>query len=90
MRTKSSSRYLGNLIGLATLSLFAGVGLIFINALLGAFLWPYVFNSWLEFFHKPYVVLWWHGALIGIIPWVRTTVLPAAFLTWIGMLIVQA
>ena len=57
------------------------------SAIIGAFLFPYVINSWLAFFGKLAVVTWWQGAIIGIIPGVGQTSIPLALATFILMLI---
>ena len=56
---------------------------------INALLWPYSINSWLVYFgkfvegHGP--ILWWHGALIGLIPFIRKMVVPVAIITFIFM-----
>lgn len=53
---------------------------------IGAFLWPYSLNTWLHFFGKPEIVVWWHGALLGFCPFIGQATIPVAVVTWILML----
>ena len=62
--------------------------LMILNAILGAWLWPYTLNSWLEFFDKPAHIVWWQGSLIGFVPYVGNITIPAAFVTWVLMLFI--
>lgn len=57
-----------------------------INAVIGGFLWPYTLNTWLLFFGKTSVVQFWHGAILGFIPFLWKATIPAAVITWILML----
>jgi hypothetical protein len=59
-----------------------------IFGIIGSFCWPYVLNTWLVFFGKTAVVLWWHGFLLGYVPWVGQASLPAAVITWILMMFI--
>lgn len=68
-----------------------GVGALIILVLgfvLGAVLWPYTINTWLEYFGREAVVTWWQGGFIGFIPYVGQMSLPAAFITWLLMLFI--
>jgi hypothetical protein len=64
------------------------VGLL-ISAIIGAFCWPYAINTWLMFVDKDPVVLWWHGALIGLVPAFGQLSLPVTIITWIAMLFLK-
>ena len=58
------------------------------NAILGAFLWPYSLNSWLEFFGKMPQVVWWHGVILGVLPYFGFATVPFAVCTWILMMFI--
>jgi hypothetical protein len=58
-----------------------------ISGIIGAFCFPYAINTWLVFFGKTASVLWWHGFLLGYVPWIGQASLPLAAVTWILMLI---
>ncbi|MDD5651486.1 MAG: hypothetical protein PHF86_13910 [Candidatus Nanoarchaeia archaeon] len=60
-----------------------------ISAFIGAFCWPYAINTWLVFADKDPVVLWWHGALIGLVPAFGQLSLPVTIITWIAMLFLK-
>ncbi len=60
--------------------------LAIVSATIGAFCWPYSLNTWLVYCGKTAKVLWWHGALMGLIPGVGYLSIPVAILTWIVML----
>lgn len=72
--------------------LFGGtgvVGMLFVLSIfgiIGAFCWPYTINTWLVFVGKVPKVLWWHGFILGYIPWFGTLSIPAAIVTWVLML----
>ena len=57
-----------------------------ISALIGGFTWPYTINTWLEFFGKEPVIQFWHGCLLGFVPYLGQASIPAAVITWILML----
>lgn len=59
-----------------------------ISGIIGAFCWPYALNTWLVFLGKPAMVLWWHGFLLGYVPWLGQMSIPAAVITWILMLFI--
>lgn len=61
--------------------------LMVIHAIIGALLNPYTLNSWLVFLDKAPTVTWWQGALLGFAPIVGEATMPAAFVTWILMLV---
>ena len=52
----------------------------------GAFTWTYAINEWLVFSSKPPNFLWWHGFLLGAIPYFGWFSVMAAFVTWILMM----
>ena len=50
----------------------------------GALLYPYAINAWMEHAGKDPAVVWWQGALLGLLgPWS----IPLAVVTWILLLI---
>jgi len=53
------------------------------SGLIGAWLWTYSINSWCEFFGKPETCLWWHGFLIGCVPYFGYLSIPIAVVTFI-------
>ncbi len=55
-------------------------------AAIGALVWPYTINAWLVYAGKPPAVLWWHGALLGLVPGLGQFAAPLAILTWVLML----
>ncbi len=55
-------------------------------AVVGAFCWPYTVNTWLAYAESSNRMLWWHGALMGLVPGVGQACIPAAVVTWIAML----
>lgn len=57
-----------------------------LSMFISAFTFPYVLNTWLEFFGKDPMVLWWHGAILGIFAKYAACMIPAAMGTWIIML----
>lgn len=62
--------------------------ILLLSAMIGALVWPYVINSWLEFFGKVAVVVWWQGILIGFCPYIGQLGIPAAVITFILMLFI--
>lgn len=64
----------------------AWVVILVIGAILGAWLWPYSLNTWLEYLGKAPVVVWWHGVILGLIPFTGPLTIPVAVITWILML----
>lgn len=62
------------------------VVILLICTLVGAWLWPYTINSWLEYAGREPCVVWWHGALLGFCPGVGQLTIPAAVLTWVLVL----
>ena len=59
-----------------------------IYAAIGAWLWPYTLNTWLEFFGKPESIAWWQGSLIGFVPFIGHATIHAAIITWILFLFI--
>lgn len=53
----------------------------------GGFLWPYTINSWLVYNHKEAVIVFWQGALLGLIT--GRYMLIAAIITWILMMVLN-
>ena len=60
--------------------------MLLVGGIVGAFLWPYTLNTWLEFLGKAPAIVWWQGALLGFIPFIGHLTIPAAIITWILML----
>jgi len=59
-----------------------------VSAVVGGFCWPYVVNSWLVYFGKDPVLVYWQGAVIGLVPGLGQFSLPAVVITWIAMLFI--
>ena len=57
-----------------------------ICSIIGAILWPYSINTWLEFFGKEPSIVWWHGVLMGFCPVLGQITIPVSVGTWILML----
>lgn len=57
-----------------------------ISAIIGGFCWPYTVNTWLVFFDKEPIMVFWQGAVMGLVPLVGQTSLPVAVITWVLML----
>ena len=57
--------------------------ILFLNALLGAVLWPYSINHWINWADGHGEFLWWHGALLAFIPGIGQLCMPAAIVTLI-------
>ncbi len=53
---------------------------------LGSWLWPYTINTWLAYAGKPPAIEWWMGGLMGLVPGIGQSCIPAAFITFILML----
>ena len=60
-----------------------------LSMFISSFTFPYVLNTWLEFFGKDPVVLWWHGAILGIFAKYAACMIPGAMFTWIFMLFLK-
>jgi len=60
-----------------------------ISAIIGSLCWTYSINTWLIFFEKEPVIKWYHGLLIGCIPYLGQIALPVAAVTWIAMLFLK-
>jgi len=66
------------LMGIFTLIFFVFI----LSMVLGAFVWPYVFNSWYVYFtHKQPIFVWWEGVLFSFIPYVGRW--ETAFVCWL-------
>ena len=61
--------------------------ILFISGIIGGFLWTYVINTWLVYFGYIPCVVFWHGFLLGIIPYIGYYSVPIAIITFIVMLI---
>ena len=53
-----------------------------IGPIINAFTFPYMINTWLVILHREPVVVWWQGALIGIIPGIGHLSILGAVITW--------
>ena len=73
----------GTLLPFILISIIMGI-----CGIIGGFLWTYVINTWLVFFGKEAIVLFWHGFLLGMIPKLGILSIPCAILTFIVMLII--
>lgn len=70
-------------IGMITLII-----ILVLNCIFGALLWPYVFEKWYLFFGRSIDMFWWHGALIGLVPYIGGLCIPAAIITYIFFLFI--
>lgn len=62
--------------------------ILIVSCLIGMICWPYTLNTWLTFFSKPATVVWWQGAILGVIPFFGQLSIPAAIITWVLMLFI--
>lgn len=76
--------------GAAVSSVFVLLLVLSVSGVIGAVCWPYVINTWLEFFDKDVRIVWWHGALLGFCPAVGQASIPVAVITWLVMLFLVA
>ena len=60
--------------------------LIIVSAIINGVAFPYTINSWLIYFGKEPVVLWWQGVLLGLVPGIGHLSIIFAVITWILML----
>ena len=65
-----------------------GLLLFLILIALGAITWPYTVNTWLIYAGKEPQLLWWHGALMGIVPGFGQLAILGAIVTWILMMFI--
>ena len=67
----------------------AGIGvtilLLTLSGIVGALCFPYAINTWLVFFGKAPVFLWWYGFILGYVPFVGQFAFPCAAITFILM-----
>lgn len=73
------------IVGLGVLGYLA---IAFFGLILGAILWPYTLNTWLEFFDKAPQVVWWHGVLLALFPPTGRIMIGAAVITWVMFLFI--
>lgn len=71
------------------IKLFILVFVLVIFAIIGAFLWPYTLNTWLEFFGKTTTITHFQGALLGFCPIIGQLTILLAIATWILMLFIK-
>lgn len=57
-----------------------------IMGIIGGFLFPYSINSWLVFFGKEPVMVFWQGFILGIIPYTGKISIPFAVVTFVLMM----
>ncbi|GAF86734.1 unnamed protein product [marine sediment metagenome] len=55
-------------------------------AIIGGILCPYILNSWLVYFDRLPVIVFWHGALLTFVPHVIRWMVPATILTYIALI----
>lgn len=70
-----------------TTLLFYGITITAYLAL-SSWLWPYTINTWLVWADKEPCMVWWHGALIGLVPGIGQSSPMAAIITWIATLFI--
>jgi len=56
-----------------------------VSFVLGALLWPYIVNSWFEYFNVGYRLVWWQGGILAFVPLVGKLTIPLAIVTFILM-----
>jgi hypothetical protein len=71
-------------LGIGVFSAF--ILLTLLGGIMGIFCWPYGINTWLVFAGKPVAIHWYHGFIIGIIPFFGKFSIVFAVLTWIIMM----
>ncbi len=54
-----------------------------LSGIVGMFCWPYTINSWLIYLGKEPTVVWWHGFILGYIPFFGQVSIPAVVITWL-------
>lgn len=64
------------------------IALLSISGIIGGFCWPYSINTWLEFFGKDPSIVYWHGFVLGYVPWLGQASIPVAVITWILMMFI--
>ena len=75
------------IIGFASITVGLMIAICFFTGILGAFLWPYILNHWLAFMGYSYMVVWWQGFLLGLIPYIGEAQIPIALFTFVFFLI---
>lgn len=83
MKRRSDNFILGSMFGGFIL---LTIVIIFFSGIIGMFTWPYILNSWLIYAGKSASVVWWHGFLLGLVPYIGCLSIPGAAITWIIML----
>lgn len=56
---------------------------LLVSALIGGFAWTYSLNTWLVFFDKEPIIVFWQGMLLGLAPVVGQSSIIVAIITWI-------
>lgn len=60
--------------------------LIIVSAIINGVTFPYTLNSWLIYFGKEPIIVWWQGILLGLVPGIGQLSITLAVITWILML----
>jgi hypothetical protein len=60
----------------ASVGIGAFITILLINGVISGLLWPYSINSWLVFFGKTPVIQFWHGFILGFVPWIGKATIP--------------
>ena len=60
--------------------------ILIVSAIINALTFPYTINSWLIYFGKEPIIVWWQGILLGLVPGISQLSITLAVLTWIMML----
>ena len=76
------------ILGIGSFGTFFIICAFGVSVALGAVCWPYTINTWLVFADRPPTVLWWHGALMGLVPGLGQLAILTAIATWIIMLFI--
>jgi hypothetical protein len=71
------------------LFIISALTVIAFRALIEAFAWTYLLNTWLEFLGKNGQVSWWQGALLAFVPVLGRFGSAAAVFTWALMLFLR-
>jgi hypothetical protein len=71
--------------GYTLIQLMVVIG-FFASIIVGAILWPWTINAWLEVAGKEPVVVWWQGIILGFVPGIGQLVFILAPITWIVLL----
>lgn len=70
-------------MNLFKLGLGWAVFVLLVSALIGGLTWTYSLNTWLVFFGKEPIIVFWQGALLGLAPVIGQSSVIVAIITWI-------